>query len=82
MVLDGMGALIKVGDVEGQAKAALGLLERADLNEMGRRGREHIVKGFSWEMVSKRTSEFYEWVIEDPQNREGWRPGFVRCDRL
>jgi glycosyltransferase involved in cell wall biosynthesis len=79
MVTDLSGRLVRVGDVDGQAKAVLELLGRDDLDCMGLRGREHIVDRFSWDMVSKRTTELYEWVIEDPRNEKGWRGGFQRC---
>ncbi|MBN1390306.1 MAG: glycosyltransferase family 4 protein [Candidatus Thermoplasmatota archaeon] len=79
MVVEGTGKLVRVGDVKGQAKAALELLAREDLPEWGSRGREHIVRYCSWEDIAARTEEFYEWVVEDPENKEGWRDDFERC---
>jgi len=79
MVVPGTGRLVGVGDVEGQAKAVLDLLSSDDLHAMGEKGREHIVDSFSWDMVARRTQEFYEWVVEDPENSGSWRPSFDRC---
>ncbi len=79
MVVEGTGELVKVGDIEGQAKAALELLDRDDLEDWGKRGREHIEKYCSWEEIAARTEEFYQWIIEDPENKKGWREGFERC---
>ncbi len=79
MVKEGWGTLVKVGDVDGQAKAVLELLEHQDLKVMGAKGREHIIKDYSWDMVSRKTEEYYDWVVNDPRNTEGWRSGFERC---
>jgi glycosyltransferase involved in cell wall biosynthesis len=79
MVVEGTGMLVKVGDVAGQAEAALDLLSKEDLEEWGKRGRKHIVDYCSWKDIAQRTEEFYRWVIEDPENKGGWRKGFERC---
>jgi glycosyltransferase involved in cell wall biosynthesis len=79
MVKDYSGRLVKVGDVDGEIKAGLELLERDDLAEMGRKGRKHMVEKFSWDQVSKKTEELYEWVADDPTNTNGWREGFEGC---
>lgn len=81
MVKEGWGRLVKVGDVEGQAREVIELLGRGDLEVMGKQGREHIMEHFSWDTVSRLTSELYEWVIEDPRKENGWRPSFTRCDK-
>jgi glycosyltransferase involved in cell wall biosynthesis len=79
MVVEGTGKLVEVGDIEGQARAGLELLEKPDLSEWGKRGREHIIKYCSWEDIAARTEKFYQWIIEDPENKEGWREGFEKC---
>jgi glycosyltransferase involved in cell wall biosynthesis len=79
MVVEGTGMLVKVGDVKGQANAALELLARDDLEEWGRKGRRHIIDYCSWEDIAGKTEEFYGWVIEDPENKDGWRDVFERC---
>lgn len=79
MVIEGTGKLTDVGDIEGQAAAALELLKRDDLKKMGMKGRQHMIDYCSWDDISKKTEEFYRWVIEDPENKEGWREGFKRC---
>ena len=79
MVVEGTGKLVEVGDVEGQAKAAIELLEREDLSEWGKRGREHIERYCSWEDIAEKTEGFYQWIIDDPENKGGWREGFERC---
>ncbi|MBN1538752.1 MAG: glycosyltransferase family 4 protein [Candidatus Thermoplasmatota archaeon] len=79
MVVEGTGKLVKVGDVKGQARAALELLEIEDLREWGMKGRDHIVNYCSWEDISAKTEEFYRWVIEDPRNNGGWREDFEKC---
>ena len=79
MCIEGTGKLVKVGDIEGQAEAALELLDRDDLHEWGIRGRRHIVEYCSWEKIAKKTEEFYTWVIEDPKTTNGWRNAFERC---
>ncbi len=79
MCVEGTGKLVKVGDIEGQAREALDMLSRDDLEEWGKRGREHILKYCSWDDISERTEAFYRWIIEDPSNRNGWREGFERC---
>ncbi len=80
MCVEGTGKLVKVGDVEGQAAAALELLAREDLKEWGLRGRRHIEEYCSIERISELTEEFYRWVIEDPLNEKGWRDPFRRCE--
>ena len=79
MVVEGTGKLVKVGDVEGQAKAALELLERSDLDEWGRRGRGHIDSFCSWRTVADRTEALYRWVLEDPEDKKGLDFGLERC---
>ncbi|MGA1848352.1 MAG: glycosyltransferase family 4 protein [Thermoplasmatota archaeon] len=79
MVIEGTGKLVNVGDVKGQADAALELLSLKDLEEWGKKGRKHIIDYCSWEDIAGRTEEFYIWVREDPENRNGWRKGFERC---
>jgi len=79
MVQPEWGRLVKVGDVDGQIKAGLELLDRDDLKEMGLKGREHIVKNFSWDYVSNMTEKLYRWVIEDPDSKGKWRDGFIKC---
>ena len=79
MCVEGTGKLVEVGDVEGQAEAALELLGRDDLAEWGKRGRKHIVDYCSWNDVARKTENFYRWVLEDPDNSGGWREGFERC---
>jgi glycosyltransferase involved in cell wall biosynthesis len=79
MVVEGTGKLVKVGDIKGQAEAALELLDREDLPEWGKRGRAHIEDYCSWETIAASTEEFYQWIIDDPENKEGWREGFERC---
>ena len=73
------GRLVDVGDVEGQARDVLALLERDDLREMGLKGREHIKSFCSWDLVAKRTQSLYEWVLQDPENEGTWRDGFDHC---
>ncbi len=79
MCVEGTGRLVKVGDIKGQADSALELLSRDDLDEWGKRGREHILKYCSWNDIAERTEGFYRWVVEDPENKDGWRDGFNRC---
>jgi len=79
MVIEGTGKLVKVGDVKGQAEAALELLAKDDLEEWGKRGRKHIIDYCSWEDIALKTENFYRWVLEDPLNRGEWREGFKRC---
>jgi glycosyltransferase involved in cell wall biosynthesis len=79
MCVEGTGKLVKVGNIEQQAKAALDLLGRNDLEKWGQRGRQHIIEYCSWDDISKKTEELYEWIIEDPKNGKGWREGFERC---
>ncbi len=78
MIVEGTGKLVKVGDVKGQAEAALELLSRDDLEEWGRRGREHILEYCPWSKISEMTEAFYNWVIEDPENKGEWRREFMR----
>ena len=47
----------------------LGLIEltkmsNSSLLRMGARGREHVVENYSWESVSEKMLEVYEWVID------------------
>jgi glycosyltransferase involved in cell wall biosynthesis len=79
MVVKGTGKLVKVGDIRGQAEAGLELLEQKDLSQWGEKGRKHIEKYCSWEDIARKTEEFYQWIIDDPKNKEGWREGFERC---
>jgi glycosyltransferase involved in cell wall biosynthesis len=79
MGVEGTGNLVEVGDVKGQAKAALELLAREDLDEWGKSGREHIVSYCSWNDVARKTEDFYRWVVEDPENKRGWKEDFERC---
>jgi glycosyltransferase involved in cell wall biosynthesis len=79
MCIEGTGKLTEVGDIKSQADAALELLEREDLVEWGNRGRQHIIDYCSWNDIAERTEAFYRWIIEDPQNRDGWRDDFRKC---
>jgi len=73
---EGTGILVEVGDVKGQASAGLDLLSRDDLDEWGRRGREHIEGYCAWSKIARRTEAFYRWVVDDPENRGEWKKGF------
>lgn len=79
MCVEGTGILTEVGDIESQARAGLELLSKPDLEEWGRRGRQHIIDYCSWDDISERTEKFYRWIIEDPENKGEWREGFERC---
>lgn len=79
MVAEGTGKLIEVGDIKGQAEAALEILNRKDIEEMGTKGRKHIEKTFSWSVISRQTEELYKWVVEDPDGREKCRAGLTMC---
>ncbi len=79
MCVEGTGRLVQVGEIKGQADAALELLSRDDLDEWGKRGREHIMNYCSWDDIAERTEAFYKWIMEDPENKEGWRDGFSKC---
>ena len=79
MVVEGTGKLVEVGDIKGQADAALDLLSVDNPEDWGKRGREHIKRYCSWDGIAEKTEKFYKWVVEDPENKEGWREDFERC---
>jgi glycosyltransferase involved in cell wall biosynthesis len=79
MVVEGTGRLVEVGDIKGQADAALDLLSVDNPEDWGKRGREHIKRYCSWDGIAEKTEKFYKWVVEDPENKEGWRKDFERC---
>ncbi|MFW3146931.1 MAG: glycosyltransferase family 4 protein [Thermoplasmatota archaeon] len=81
MVPEDCGRLVRVGDVKGQAEAVLELLSTENLDEMGLRGRDHIIRNFSWSHVAERTEELYRRVAQDPKNEKGDLKGFKRCPK-
>ena len=58
------GYLVPVADAAALAEALLKLLrDPAAGAEMGRRGRELVLSGHTWDIVVRRTAEVYEEVV-------------------
>jgi len=70
LVEDGInGFLIPFGDVEAFAEKIIYLMDNPQVaREMGKRGREKILKEFSLDVVLPQMKEFYESILKSPNN--------------
>jgi glycosyltransferase involved in cell wall biosynthesis len=70
LVEDGInGFLIPFGDTEAFAEKIIYLMEHPEVaKEMGKRGREKILKEFSLDVVLPQMKEFYESILKSPIN--------------
>jgi glycosyltransferase involved in cell wall biosynthesis len=67
LVGDGVnGFLVPFGDIKGLADKIIYLMEHPELaKEMGKRGREKMVKEFSLDKVLKDMKKLYREILED-----------------
>jgi len=65
VVIDGKtGFLVKPGDAKAMASKVIELLEHDDLRKvMGKKGRKHIEKNFSYDVVAKKVCRVYESLL-------------------
>ena len=60
------GLLVRYGDVEGLAEAIMRLLNDADLrNKLGSKGREKVLKRYTWDKIVSKIEAIYQTLIEE-----------------
>ena len=60
------GLLVRYGDVEGLAEAIMRLLNDADLrNKLGSKGREKVLKRYTWDKIVSKVEAIYQMLIEE-----------------
>lgn len=69
----GCGWCVGLSDQEIEAGLRM-IFQQSDatLQEMGKRGREHVIENYSWPVLADRMLEFYRWVAN-----QGEQPSFV-----
>jgi len=60
------GLLVRYGDAEGLAEAIIRLLNDADLrNKLGNKGKEKVLKRYTWDKIVSKIEAIYQTVIEE-----------------